>query len=92
MTIRILSVNGVPYEEHDVLDDREKEVGKIECWYDRHYRHWVIYPVDAEGNQLEEATYGFGKKEAMEIKAEMEERLIGRSIYEAYCNFKNKED
>ena len=83
MTIRILAVNGTPYEEHEYLEDREKEVRKVECWYDRHFRHWVLYPVDAEGNQLEEATYCFGKKEAMQAKAEMEERLVGRSILEA---------
>jgi hypothetical protein len=62
----------------------------IECWYDRHYRHWVIYPVDAEGNQLEEATYGFGKKEAEQIKAEMEERLIGQQIFNAYVQYKKE--
>lgn len=91
MKIRILAVNGIPYEEHESIDDREKEVGKIECWYDPHFRHWVLYPVDAEGNQLEEATYAFGKKEAMQIKAMMEERLLGRSIFEAYCELNNKE-
>jgi hypothetical protein len=43
----------------------------VKCWYDRHRRNWVIYPVDAEGNQLKEASYGFCKKEAMEIRNEM---------------------
>lgn len=49
----------------------------VECWYDPHFRHWVLYPVDAEGNQLEEATYEFGKKNALARKAEMMKE-IGR--------------
>lgn len=52
------------------MHDDPKAVDVV-MWYDRHYRHWVIYPVDAEGNQLEEASYGFGKAEALAIKAEM---------------------
>lgn len=49
------------------------EAVKIEMWYDRSRRNWVLYPVDAEGNQLEEARYGFGKTEALKIKRDMEE-------------------
>lgn len=45
---------------------------RIEMWYDRHRRNWVLYPVDAEGNQLSEARYAFGKKEAKELKNDME--------------------
>lgn len=48
---------------------------KADMFYDPHYRHWVIYPVDAAGNQLAEARYGFGKKEALSIKAEIEESI-----------------
>ena len=44
----------------------------VEMWYDRSRRHWVVYPVDADGNQLKEAEYGFGKAEAMEIKKDLE--------------------
>lgn len=58
----------------------ERECTAISCWYDRHRRNWVLYPVDAEGNQLEEAKYGFGKAEAMQIKKDMESELIG-TIY-----------
>lgn len=53
----------------------ERKAARVEMWYDRHYRHWVIYPVDAEGNQLEEARYGFGKAEALEIKNDLIEEL-----------------
>lgn len=57
------------YCEPTFFEDR-KAVDVV-MWYDRHYKHWVIYPVDAEGNQLEEASYGFGKAEAMRIKNDM---------------------
>lgn len=53
----------------------EPKAVAIECWYDRSRRNWVIYPVDAEGNQLEEARYGFGKVEAMKIKQDMENEI-----------------
>ena len=56
----------------------ERECTAVECWYDPHYRHWVLYPVDAEGNQLDEASYGFGKKEAIQMRKDMETELIGR--------------
>ena len=56
----------------------ERECTAITCWYDPHYRHWVLYPVDAEGNQLDEASYGFGKKEAPALKKAMNQELIGR--------------
>lgn len=54
----------------------ERKCTAIECWYDPHYRHWVLYPVDAEGNQLCEATYAFGKADAKAEKAAMEAGLI----------------
>ena len=40
----------------------------IEMWYDPHIRLWVLYPVDKEGNQLEDATFVCGKKEALKVK------------------------
>lgn len=51
-----------------------------DMFYDPHYRHWVIYPVDAAGNQLAEARYGFGKAEAKAIKAEIEESIQNGTI------------
>lgn len=66
MTIRIKGWDGtVPH--HKAID--------VVMWYDRHYRHWVLYPVDEEGNQMEEATYGFGKAEALRIKKEIEDKI-----------------
>ena len=61
--------------------EEEKKAVAVECWYDPHYRHWVIYPVDAEGNQLCEARYGFGKKEAQEIKGELEKRIADGEVF-----------
>ncbi len=68
MTVRIKIAS---WDEEPI----ERKATAVEMWYDRHYRHWVIYPVDAEGNQLEEARYGFGKTEAKEIKADLEAEL-----------------
>ena len=71
----IVRVNGVKLED---LEPVERECVAVECWYDPHYRHWVLYPVDAEGNQLDEATYDFGKTNALKTKAQMESELIGK--------------
>ena len=71
--IKVKNPDGTVSEFVPTFEDR-KAVDVV-MWYDRHYRHWVIYPVDAEGNQTEEASYGFGKKEAMEIKAEMLKKI-----------------
>ena len=51
------------------------QMDHAEMWYDRHYSHWVIYPVDKDGTQIAEAQYGFGKQEALRIKAEIEGRI-----------------
>lgn len=52
--------------------EEEPKAAAIDMWYDRHRREWVLYPIDAAGNQLAGATYGFGKPEALRIKAELE--------------------
>lgn len=36
---------------------------KIEYWYDRHTRSWVVMQVDEEGNQIGEAKYCGTKEE-----------------------------
>lgn len=63
-----LKVDGVEW----IPEIEEAEAVAVEAWYDRHRREWVIYPVDADGNQIEAARYGFGKKEAMQIKKDIE--------------------
>ena len=67
------------YEMHEA----DHEPVSAEMFYDPHYRHWVIYPVDAEGNQLAEARYGFGKKEAQSIKNEIEDSIKNGTINRA---------
>ena len=71
--VRLVKINGIPVE--DIIYEERKAVA-VEMWYDRHYRHWVIYPVDIEGNQIDEARYGFGRKEAEWIKKEFEEEIM----------------
>ena len=63
----------------EMHEDDHKPVG-ADMFYDPHYRHWVIYPVDAEGNQLAEARYGFGKAEAKAIRADIEESIKNGTI------------
>ena len=68
MTIRLF-IEGqeyVPFQKEDA------PAVEVRSWYDRHYRHWVLYPIDAEGNQLEEARYAFSKAEMKEVKADIE--------------------
>lgn len=72
--IRVKNADGTLTELEESFFEDRKAVA-VECWYDRHYRHWVLYPVDAEGNQLEEASYGFGKTEAMQMKKDMERQI-----------------
>lgn len=67
MTIKLI-VDGKEYTP--TAEDRKAVA--IEMWYDRHRREWVLYPVDNEGNQLNEAVYGFGKDEAKRIRKELE--------------------
>lgn len=56
----------------DKIEAAEPKAVEIDMWYDRHRRNWVLYPVDAEGNQLAEATYVFGKENAVQAKEELE--------------------
>lgn len=63
MTIRI---NGRVYEP-----EAEPVAVDVSRWYDRHRREWVIYPVDADGNQIGAAQYGFSRAEAIEIEEDI---------------------
>lgn len=45
---------------------------KIEMWYDRSRKEWVLYPVDENGYQIDAAQYeGRGKKYAQALREEM---------------------
>lgn len=79
MTIRI-KCNGV-----DITDYHTDHTPvRVECWWDRFHRNWVIYPVDAEGNQLEEARYGFNRAEAQQIKKDIEELISNGHKFSYY--------
>jgi hypothetical protein len=43
----------------------EKIPSKVERWYDRHTRSWVVQLKDDEGNQIDDAIYVASKPEAI---------------------------
>ncbi len=51
-------------------------------YYDRHFRSWVVYPLDDEENQTGAAVYAYTKKEAEKLRNEFEERYNNRTIEE----------
>lgn len=63
-----IKINGLDYIK---VEEGLYDPVDVDMWYDRHYKHWVIYPIDRYGNQTHEARYGFGKREAEEIKREI---------------------
>ena len=65
-----LTIDGIEYIPGS---DHEGTAETVKTWYDRHLRHWAIWAEDAEGNQIGETRYGFGKAEALRIKREIEE-------------------
>ena len=67
--------DGVRLED---LEPVERECTSIECWYDPHLKLWTLYPVDAEGNQLDGATYAHGRQDALKTKNQMTDELIGK--------------
>jgi len=50
----------------------DEKVAYIDCWYDRHERLWVLQKMNKEGYQIGNATYIWGKKDALEYKKQME--------------------
>lgn len=67
MAIRIF-MDGIEYIPGT---ESEAKAVAVDMWYDRHLRHWEIFAIDAEGNQVSETRYGFGKKEATRIRREI---------------------
>lgn len=49
------------------LDHNHQELkpSKVDMWYDRHERSWVVQLKDQEENQIGEATYVYSKPEAL---------------------------
>lgn len=76
--VRAMEIIRIRTAEPETVEDHTPT--GVEMWYDPHYRHWVIYPIDAEGNQLTEASYGFGKKEAQEIKKTIEAQIASGKL------------
>lgn len=64
----MLIIDGIVYEP----TGEEREVVRIEMWYDRSLRLWTLYPVDVEGNQIAGADYAYGKPAAIKRRAELE--------------------
>jgi len=40
---------------------------KIEYWYDKYTKSWVVRKIDFEGNQIGNAYYVYSKREALDI-------------------------
>lgn len=53
----------------------EAKATKVDTWYNPHLRLWEVTKRDDEDNQIGETVYAYGKKQAMKVKAEMEEEL-----------------
>ena len=67
--------DGVKLED---IEPVERVCVTIDCWYDPHLKLWTLYPVDADGNQLDGATYAHGKTDAMKTKMQMLDELTGK--------------
>ncbi|TVY09920.1 hypothetical protein [Paenibacillus cremeus] len=48
------------------LEDTEQKPAKVDKWYDRGTRSWVVQLKDHEGNQIGDAIYVASKSEAAE--------------------------
>lgn len=49
---------------------------KIDMYYDRPFRSWVIRILDSEGNQIGDCDYAYTKAEAKQCGKEMLEDLL----------------
>ena len=59
----------------DPEQQQEPKATHVDAWYDRHTRLWVIQCLDEDGYQVGDAQYVYGKKDAMDRKAELEREL-----------------
>lgn len=51
----------------------DEKVVKIDAWYDRHTRLWVIQKLNKDDYQIGDAEYIYGKASAMTEKKNLEE-------------------
>lgn len=54
MTIKVMDKNGI-VELVDLESISERFVSKIDAWYDRHERYWVVQKLDKEGYQIDDS-------------------------------------
>ena len=67
----VIKVNGKPIpDEHET-----REPVAVAMWYDRRLRMWTLYPVDAEGVQLQAARYAPRKDLARILKKDIEAEI-----------------
>jgi hypothetical protein len=55
--------------------NEEKEVAKIDYWYDKSEKSWVVQKKDKGGNQIGYADYVYTKKEATDLAAQYEKEI-----------------
>lgn len=67
----VIKVNGKPIPE----EYETREAVGVAMWYDRRLRMWTLYPVDAEGTQLRQASYAPRKDLALILKKDIEEEI-----------------
>ncbi len=54
--------------------EKEATPVKVDRWYDRRTRSWVVQLKDAEDNQVEQAQYFGSKREAVDEESLLKER------------------
>lgn len=61
------------FEINEEYIEFDEKVVKIDAWYDKHTRLWVIQKLNKEGYQIGDALYIYGKASAMIEKKNLEE-------------------
>ena len=80
----IIKVNGVTIEDGCTEDHTPVDVA---MWYDRRLRMWTLYPVDAYGNQLRQASYAPRKDLAQMLKEDIWEEIRTGNTENYYYTF-----
>lgn len=55
-------------------DNSEQRPVKVERWYDRRSRNWIVQLLDEDGNQIGDAYYCYTKKEASDEEKRLKEK------------------
>ena len=67
-----IKINGLYLEEYKPFDNK---VAKIDAWYDRHERDWVIEKLNAEDFQVGDVIRVYDKKTKDIIVKELREKF-----------------